>query len=170
MTNPANQKEKLVIPEGYQPMGLGTKRLDVPQKDGFNRRWFRGDPTRISRAMQAGYRFVDSKEVILNNFDLGGDAKTDGNSDMGSRVSVIAGDDIGPDGQAGRLYLMEIPNELYEYGRKFTDEVNDSVAEALRGGKVGAGQNDETRVDSATRYRKGQMPDLFTPIKDRRKS
>jgi hypothetical protein len=167
MNNPANKFDPSSLPPGYQPMSLGMKSLEVPVREGYHRRWFRSDPGRIARAHQAGYRFVDPEEVTLNNFDLGGDAKSSGNTDMGSRVSVISGDEADSTGQPARLYLMECPNELYEYSRSLLAERNEGVAEALRGGTIGVGQEGETSKDASTRYTKGKMPDLFTP-KNRR--
>ena len=72
--NPANDIKVAEVPHDYIPMSVPTQRLQVPPKAGFVRYWFRGDPARILRAQQAGYRFVDQSEVNVNNFDLGGDA------------------------------------------------------------------------------------------------
>jgi hypothetical protein len=36
---------------------------------------------------------------------------------MGTRVSVIRGDDISQNGQPGRLYLMKCPQEIYDYAQ-----------------------------------------------------
>lgn len=146
--NPANEKPKLRLPEGYKPLGAASKRLDAPARDGYVRRWIRGDFNRISRAQQAGYTFVSQDDVNINNFDIGGDAKDSGNSDLGTRISVISGDDIAQNGQPGRLYLMEIPEELYEHGRGFQEERNDSVAEALRGGTSGSDEEADKRYVS----------------------
>jgi hypothetical protein len=167
MTNPAETKKKFTLPENYQPMSAGTPRLDVPEREGYQRRWFRGDVGRVQRAMQAGWTFVDTSDVKLNNFDLGGDAKASGNTDLGTRVSVISGDEADSTGQPSRMYLMECPDELYEYGRSFLEDRNESVAEALRGGKIGAGNDGETRKDQSNRYVKGEVPDLFNPNKRR---
>lgn len=168
MSNPANEKPKSNIPSGFQPMSAGVKKLEAPEKEGFHRRWFRGEPGRIVRAQRAGYKFVNPEEVDLNNFDLGGDASNSGSTDLGTRVSVIAGDDLDIGGQPGRMYLMECPNELYEHSRSIIDDRNEGVAEALRGGKIGEGEAGETRQDSANRYVKGKVPDLFNPNKSRR--
>lgn len=167
MTNPSNTKPKRVIPEGYQPMSAGIKKLEVPEREGYHRRWFRGDPGRIAKAQRAGYQFVRQEDVELNNFDLGGDAATSGNTDLGSNVSVITGDDLDVGGQPGRLYLMECPIELYQYSRSLIEDRNEGVAEAIRGGKIGQ-ERDESFVDSANRYVKGVVPDLFNPNKSRR--
>lgn len=166
--NPANAD--LSVPADFQPMVSAVLRLEVPKKDGFHRHWFRGNPERIARAQKAGYRFVDAAEVHINNHDLGGDAKASGSTDLGTRVSVISGDDLDTTGQPGRLYLMECPNHLYEMGKRILDERNEGVAEALRGGKIGAGQGEtgETQVDVNNRYVKGKTPDLFIPNKTRR--
>lgn len=163
--NPSNRPE---LPKGYQPMSQGTKRLDVPQRDGYHRRWFRGDQGRIQKAIRAGYTFVDQEDVELNNFDLGGDAKESGSTDLGTRVSVISGDGADSTGQPNRLYLMECPEELYEYSRGLIEERNESIAEALRGGQIGAGHDDETQMDRSQRYVKSKVPDLFNPNKSRR--
>lgn len=167
MTNPANPKEKFVVPPGFQPMSAGVQKLAVPEKEGFHRRWFRGDLGRLMRAQRAGYTFVEAADVDLANFDLGGDAKNSGNTDLGTRVSVISGDEMGPDGQPQRLYLMQCPNELYQYSRNLLEDRNESVAEALRGGKIGAEQ-DERADDTSQRYVKGVVPDMFNPNKRRR--
>jgi len=162
-SNPANGVD---LPDGFRPMTSATLRLEVPKKDGWHRHWFRGNPERIARAQQAGYRFVDSDDVSVNNFDLAGDAKQSGNSDMGSRVSVISGDDIDQGGQPGRLYLMECRQEHYEVGQKILAARNEDVAAAIRGGYLGSEQ--ESGSDQKARYTKGKIPDLFNPNKPRR--
>lgn len=157
--NPANEKPQGSLPPGYVPMSQGVLSLEVPEKDGYHRRWFRGDPGRIQRALRAGYRFVDPTEVSLNNFDLGGDASASGNTDMGTRVSLISGDEADATGQPQRLYLMECPLELYEHSRNLVEERNDSVAAALRGGAIG-NENDETNSDRSKRYTNRNLNNL----------
>lgn len=168
VNNPANGIEDL--PKDFVPMTSATLRLQVPHKDGWHRHWFRGTPERIQRARQAGYRFVDKTDpsVSVRNFDLGGSEAEDGSTDLGSRVSVISGDDIGSDGQPGRLYLMECPQHYYEAAQKILADRNESVAAAIRGGTTGAGSNGETGSDVGKRYTKGEVPNLFTPNKQRR--
>ncbi len=159
----------LPLPKNFQPMNSATLRLEVPVREGYHRHWFRGNPERIAKAQLAGYTFVNRADVHINNFDLAGDSlKQEGSSDLGSRASVISGDDLDVTGQPGRLYLMECPNEWYEVGQKILQERNDSIAEALRGGKIGS--ENESSVDSDSRYvPKGvKIPDLFNPNKRRR--
>ena len=166
-TNPANNIEHQVIPDDYIPMSAPIQRLQVPKKDGYVRYWFRGDAGRIQRAMQAGYRFVDQSEVKVNNFDLGGDAKKSGSTDLGSRVSIITGDQTF-DGQPARLYLMEIPEELYEKGQAYLTQANESVAAALRSGLIGSDDVGDSKADKAARYTKSGVPDFLNPLKRRR--
>lgn len=166
--NPANVPG---LPKGFRPMTSATLRLEVPQRDGFHRHWFRGTPERIARAQQAGYRFVDKEDLgedAVNSFDLAGSSEESGSTDLGSRISVISGDDIGSNGQPGRLYLMECPMEYYEAAQQVLSDRNDSVAEALRGGKIGAGQAGETSSDASKRYMKEKAPDFLTPKTRRR--
>ena len=165
--NPANVEEPFVIPADFQPMSLPKERLAAPERPGWHRHWFRGTPDRLARARAAYYQFVDPESVGLNNLDLGGDARDGGNTDMGTRVSVVAGDDMDQTGQPSRLYLMECRQELFEASQKILAERNESIATALRGGMMGAGAADtgETRDDVQQRYVKGKVPDLFNPRK-----
>ena len=159
--SPAN--EKLELPKNYKPMSTATLRLEVPNKPGWHRHWFRGTPGRLARAQQAGYRFVDQGDCDVNNFDLAGDSKSAGSTDLGSRVSVSAGDEGSVEGQAGRMYLMECPEHLFEHSQEILGERLDKIADALKGGMVGAGEKGETPRDVANRYMKNtKSPSLFT--------
>lgn len=159
--SPAN--EKLELPKNYKPMSTATLRLEVPNKPGWHRHWFRGTPGRLARAQQAGYRFVDQGDCDVNNFDLAGDSKSAGSTDLGSRVSVSAGDEGSVEGQAGRMYLMECPENLFEHSQEILGERLDKIADALKGGMVGAGEKGETPRDVANRYMKNtKSPSLFT--------
>lgn len=158
--NPAN--EIAGVPSDYRPMSEASLKLEIPKKPGYHRHWFRGTAERIARAQQAGYRFVDRGEVPVNSFDLAGDGK-DGNTDLGTRVSVISGDDVDTRGQPSRLYLMECPMELFERSQAIIEERNDSVAEALRGGNFR--DRGESQADFKHRYVKGATPSLFIKSK-----
>lgn len=159
--SPAN--EKLELPKNYKPMSTATLRLEVPNKPGWHRHWFRGTPGRLARAQQAGYRFVDQEDCDVNNFDLAGDSKAAGSTDLGSRVSVSAGDEGSVEGQAGRMYLMECPEHLFEHSQEILGERLDKIADALKGGMVGAGEKGETSRDVENRYMKNtKSPSLFT--------
>ena len=152
--NPANDVKVSEIPEGYIPMSAPVQRLQVPEMPGWKLHWFRGEPGRIARAQRAGYRFVEETEVRVNNFDLGGSKDNSGNTDLGTRVSIEAGEDD------GRLYLMKVPQELYDYAQKLLGREVDSVVDALTSGKVGA-ENDEEASDTANRYVQRKRTKLF---------
>lgn len=142
--NPANPP--LSLPKGYKPMTGGTLRLEVPEKPGYHRHWFRGTPARLAQAMQAGYTFVDPDDVDINNFDLAGDSNKTGNSDLGTRISVGTGD--GPT----RMYLMECTNEIYEYAQGLLTKQSDAIADTLRGGTIGSDRSGESGSDVEKRY------------------
>lgn len=156
-TNTSKEKQSpanapLELPKGYKPLSVGTMRLEVPERPGWHRHWFRGTRERLLRAQQAGYRFVNSEEADVNNFDLAGDSKAAGSTDLGSRLSVVSGDDIGEAGQPGRLYLMECPEAFYEHAQSLVLEQIDDVANALKGGNVGRGSQGETATDVSNKY------------------
>lgn len=151
------------LPPGYKPMTTGVKRLEVPDKEGYHRHWFRGTPDRLQRAQQAGYRFVDKEDLgdEVNNFDLAGDSAESGNSDMGTRVSVVSGDDVGGNGQPARMYLMECPDELFEYAQSVLADRNGQIADALMAGEVGKGKGGENQEDMNKTYLRNKPSDLF---------
>ena len=158
--NPANGT--LELPKGYRPLSSAQLRLEVPEKKGFHRHWFRGTPARLARALQAGYRYVDPSEVDINNFDLAGDSKEAGSTDLGTRVSVTSGDDVTANGQPTRMYLMECPEQIWQHAQGILEKEVDQVADALKGGKVGVNGSGETRDDVSKRYLKdGKTPSLF---------
>jgi hypothetical protein len=167
--NPANEEEIFVIPADFQPMTLPKGRLSAPDRPGWHRHWFRGSPDRLEQARRAYYQFVKPEDVRLNNFDLGGDATQSGNTDLGTRVSVVAGDDLDNSGQPSRLYLMECRQELFAESQKLLADRNEQIATALRGGQMGAGSTEtgETQYDVQQRYVKGKVPDLFNPHKQK---
>ena len=125
--NPANVPD---LPAGYKPMTEGYMKLQVPERKGYHRHWFRGDIARIERAKQAGYTHVLTDEAQVNNHDLGGDAKSSGNTDLGSQVSITSGGTT-EDGQPERMYLMECPDHLFDYAQKVLEARNESVAEEI---------------------------------------
>jgi hypothetical protein len=160
-SNPTVESKELSLPPGYKPMSVGQRALEVTEKEGWHRHWFRGTPSNIARAQQAGYRFVEKEDVDLNDPDIAGGNELKG-TDLGSRVSVISGDDADPTGQPNRLYLMECPENLFEYAQSLLMKDVDMTAEALRGGTIGKGQQGETGTDVANRYLKdGKVPSLF---------
>jgi len=161
-SNPANVPGRTSAERQRIPMSVPLQKLQVPELPGYHLHWFRGTPDRIARAQQGGYEFVGDHEVALNNLDLGGESAVSGNTDMGSRVSVISGDEVGRDGQPVQMILMKIRQEWWEEDQLKVEARNEQVAAALRGGQVGAGKaGSEGPGDIANRYVK-QAVNLFT--------
>lgn len=172
--NPSNPQGKPAAERKRVPMTLPVLKLEVPDIPGFHLHWMRGDAGRLVQAERAGYEFVDESEVDINNTSLGGDAAKSGNTDLGSRVSVIAGDETGGDGQPVRLYLMKQRLDWYEEDQKILEARNASIADTLtasfRQGTVGGKADGETSEDLQNRYvnkSRTKIPDLFTAKKRR---
>lgn len=130
-TNPANPSpvaEQRSVGKRI-PMSIPSLKLAVPELPGFHQHWFLS--TEISRALRAGYTFVDPEETDTSLAEIaGGD-----NQDMGSRVSAYAGTEIDPrDGQPSRLYLMKLPLELWREDQSALEERSHQMLDALRAG------------------------------------
>ena len=164
--NPSNSPGPTKEERKRVPLSLPQSKLAVPDIPGYHTHWFRGTPQRLAQAAQAWYEFVDPSEVDLTSIQVGGDATKSGNTDMGSRVSIVAGEEEG--GQAVRLFLMKQKMEYFLEDRKILGERNDSIAEALtasyRQGTVGGVAPGEQPTDVAARYvdrSRSKVPDLF---------
>lgn len=150
------------------PLSVPERKLEVPEIPGYYLRWFRGTPQRLAQAERAGFEFVAQSEVQLNNVSIGGDAKKDGNSDLGSRVSIVEGSEVDGGGQAVRMYLMKQKMEFHKEDQAIVQNRNDSIADALtagyRSGAVGGLAPGETSEDAAHRYvdqKRTRVPELF---------
>jgi len=152
--NPANSTTS-DLPKDFIPMTQGRLRLEVPERPGYHRHWFRDDPARIERAKQAGYVCVDPEDVSLNNFDYAGSGPGTGNS-LGNIVSVVSGDGVKANGQPSHLILMECPIQYYEASMAVVESRNEIVAAALRGGKIGVNEPHAS-------YNREAPSNLFTP-------
>lgn len=162
--NPTVRQEKPASDRQRIPMSVPTRKLEVPEIPGYYTKWIRGTAGRLAQADRAGFTFVHPDEVKLNNVSLGGDAKKDGNTDMGGRVSVVEGSAVGDDGQAIRLYLMKQKREHYLEDQELLQQRNDSIAHALTAGSIGKGQGGETAEDAGNRYvdrSRTKIPEFF---------
>lgn len=151
------------------PMSVPVQRLEAPDIPGYHLHWFLGTAERLQRAIDGGYEFVDPREAQINSVNLGGDSAISGNTDMGSRVSVVSGQEVGKDGQPIRLVLMKIKQEWWDEDQKLVEQRNEQVAAALRGGLLGA-EKDHVG-DTQMRYidkSRTKIPDLFNPNKQRK--
>ncbi len=163
--NPSAAKN---APRARIPLSVPQRKLEVPPIPGYYLRWFRGTPQRLAQAEQAGYVFVHPDEVKLNGVSVGGDASKSGNTDLGSRVSVIEGSETDGAGQAVRMYLMKQKMEHYLEDKKIIQDRNDSIADAMtanfRQGTIGGKDQGETTEDVSRRYvdpKRTRIPDLF---------
>jgi hypothetical protein len=146
------------------PMSVPVQRLEVPEIPGYHLHWFISSGERLQRAIDGGYEFVDPREAQINNVSLGGDSAVSGNTDMGSRVSVVSGQEVGKDGQPVRLVLMKLKQEWWEEDQLLVEARNIKVRDALLGGMVGAendapGDRQHRYVDKA----RSTIPDFFKP-------
>lgn len=162
--NPATSTDTIKAERKRIPMSVPVQRLAAPDIPGYHLHWFNGTPERISRALDGGYEFVDEREAQVNNVSLGSTSTASGNTDMGSRVSVVSGEQLGKDGQPMRLILMKIRQEWYEEDQKLVEGKNEQVAASLRGGLIGSEQ--DRAGDTQHRYvdkNRTKIPDMFTP-------
>lgn len=166
--NPSVTPEVPAAARNRIPLSVPTRKLEVPEIPGYKLRWFRGTPQRLAQAERAGFEWVSPEEVSLNSVLLGGDAAKSGNTDMGSRVSVIEGGEVDGSGQAVRMYLMKQKLEYYHEDRAINQQRNDAVVDALSAGLdkgiVGGKTPEETAADVNARYvdrTRTKIPDLF---------
>lgn len=162
-SNPANPPRRQVSEATRIPMNLPSTKLSVPEIPGYYLYWFLGQ--NIPRAQKAGYEFVGEEEVDMVNTGLADDARKQGNTDLGTRISAVAGGLVEGTPEPQRLYLMKLRQEWRDQDVKALEAVNERVAAALRGGTPMAGAGgapEETPLDRERRYlKKGQ--DLFYP-------
>lgn len=140
------------------PMSVPVQKLSVPDIPGYHLHWFNGTPERINRALEGGYEFVEETETKVNDAGLGGTSTRTGNTDLGSRVSVVGGSEIGWDGQPVRLVLMKIKQEWYEEDQKLVEQRNQQVIDTLLGGRQESGGDSTNRYVDSKRTR---IPDFF---------
>lgn len=162
LSNPAERAEVSKAERKRVPMSVPQQKLRAPRIEGYYCYWMRGTPDRLAQAMEAGYEFVLDREVSLQYVPLGGDAQASGNTDMGTRVSQIAGSDVGEDGQPIRLYLMKQKMEWHEEDLKLVTQQTMHTVDALNAGRQGAEK--DSAVDAGMRYvgKQTKLPDMFT--------
>lgn len=117
----AEQKETKVTRNKRIPFNVPRSKLSVDVEiEGYHLRWINDEPGRIFQAEQAGYQFVEPKEV--------------GRTDEGTRVQVLAGDQ--KNGSPLFAYLMKIPLEFYFEDQKTASEQLDEIDRSIRGGRT----------------------------------
>lgn len=169
-SNPSNEPGKSPAERRRVPMTEGTLKLQVPDLPGYHLQWLRG-ADRVRQAVAAGFEFINDEDVSLNDAALGGNGLKSGNTDLGTRVSIVDGSEKEPDGQPMRLILMKQRQEFYDEDQAIHQRRNDAVVDSLttqfRQGTVGvgaAGNPGENSSDVGQRYvdpKRTQIPDLF---------
>ncbi len=147
IVNPANNADAKSTRKRI-PMSVPQRKLEVSEIPGFHTHWFRDD--NIARALQAGYEFVDEKEVTLNQMGVGSSRDVSGNADMGSRVRVVSG--TAADGGVEHLTLMKIRQEFWDEDRKEIEARNASVMSAIFRDEQILGSEKVSPEDQGSRY------------------
>jgi hypothetical protein len=146
--NPANAE---AVPQGARkriPMSTPTLKLEVPLIDGWHLHWIK--TSNIPRALQAGYEFVDSREVPINQRNYATSGDISGNQSLGSQVAVAAGTDA--QGHPEQLVLMKLPEELWIDDRRNIDHRNASILQGIFRGERIIGEENDAPEDMGTRY------------------
>lgn len=139
------------------PLSVPRRRLEASPIPGFVLYWFK--ESNIEIAIQAGYDFVDNREVILNQSVESSSGDLSGNTDLGSRVSVIGG--TSERGGPERLVLMKIREEWWIEDRKLLDAENAQVIQAVFGGQIfgtdRAGDHTQSYVKTSVAHGSGRL-------------
>lgn len=155
--NPANPLGEPGKDFEVVPMSVPQQKLWAPDIPGYHCHWMRGNRQRIMQAYRAGYTHVSQSEIMehggLNQLAVGGEGEFGLGSDMGSHVSIEAGDEFGADGQAERLYLMKVREDLWRKSQAVLEQRNDMIAQAIRGGTMQPAEGSpETDEDQRLRF------------------
>jgi hypothetical protein len=122
---------------------LDPETMEKFKREGLIARWSNDTGSNIQQRLMKGYEFVHDTEGQIT---VGDD---DGNSDMGSRVSRIAG--TNKDGTPLRQYLMVQTKENYDEDQALKERVNAQVDEAIRHGRPGGPQQTSMRDESGSK-------------------
>jgi hypothetical protein len=129
-------------------MSVPQRRLEVSDIPGYHLHWFRD--SNIARAIQAGYEFVEDKEVELNQGGVATSKDISGNADLGSRVRVVSG--LAADGSTEYLTLMKLREEFWVEDRKQIDARNADIMSAIFRDEQILGSEKVSPEDQGTRY------------------
>ena len=150
-SNPANPPEKRKRGARVS-MALQRQRLQVPDIPGFRTYWFKDE--NIPAALDAYYEFVKRDEISMNPLGIGNSYEESGNTDLGTNVSIVAGQNAA--GHSVRLHLMKLPMEYYKEDQKMVEQRNMSIMQAIFGeeAKVFDEQTRQMRDMNGLEYRR----------------
>lgn len=143
------------------PMSTPQRRLEVTPIVGYHLHWFRDD--NIERAINAGYEFVEDREVELNQRGAATSRDISGNADLGTRVRIVSG--MGAQG-AEFLTLMKIKEEFFQEDQKAIENRNASIMSAIFRDEQILGSDKQDGTDKALSYVK--QADANLPLFNRR--
>jgi hypothetical protein len=130
MSNPAvDQKAVQRRRPARVPMSEVRQRLQVPEIPGYRMYWFKDE--NVPAAVDAYYEHVKRDELSTNPIGIGQSINESGNTDLGTNVSIIAGQNAA--GQPVRLNLMKLPLEYYLEDQKLVEQRNLMVMQAIFG-------------------------------------
>lgn len=117
------------------PLNSFRTKLHIPQDQldpNFHYRFFKEVGNRVEQALQAGFIFADDEKITVG--------ERGGNTDMGSKISVLGGDDPTQPGGSYRMVLMKQPIEFYKEDQQLkqdrADGLNAQIHGAIKGDKV----------------------------------
>lgn len=142
------------------PMSVPRQKLQVADLPGFHLHW--ALESRIPAYLQAGYEFVNTDEVHLNQQNIGTDSTISGNQDMGTRVKIVAG--VGADGQPEHLVLMKQKLEWYNDDCRQLEQRNAKILEGIFRGEQIMGAETVASVDRDQMYVKKDLTSRMRPL------
>lgn len=110
-------------------MSEAQRRLEVPDLPGYRLYWFKDE--NVPKAQDAYYEHVKDWEIRVAHNSIGSGEIVSGNTDLGTNVSIIAGQNEA--GAPVRLNLMKLPIEYYREDQKKIEMRNASMMEAIFG-------------------------------------
>lgn len=146
--NPANRSAPEKAARKRIPMSVPSRKLEVPPIPGYHLYWFAD--RNVARAIQAGYEFVEDREVPLNQLNVATSRDISGNSDLGSHVRVIGGTAEG--GGVEHLTLMKIKEEWYLEDQQVLEKRNAQIIQAIFRDEQILGSEQVSAEDRGQRY------------------
>ena len=146
--NPANRVATEPAKRARIPMSVPMRRLEVPELAGYHLHWF--VDRNVPRAQQAGYEFVASRDIPVNQHGVATSRTVSGNADLGSHISQIGGTAEG--GGSEYLHLMKIREEWWLEDHKILEDRNASVMQAIFRDEQIAGADKHAPEDKGLTY------------------
>lgn len=139
------------------PMSSVRRKLEVRPIPGYHMHWFKEE--NIPGAMDAYYEFVKRGEVSLNPTSFGSDVAADGNSDMGTNVSIVAG--TTDHGVPIRLTLMKLRQEYFNEDQQDLETRNSRILQAIFGDEAMFGRDGQLKAKDPLTYVNKERTGLF---------